>query len=210
MATKIRSKKARFAFAAVIGAIAGILAGLLLDRSIALLAGWDAFAFVLAGLILLDFFRHSHSAKQTAMIAGQDDMGSKALDTIVLVAGFASIIAVAMLMSAKDSGLSHAVFGLMSIMLSWLVIHLIYTLRYAHLYYKNQRGGIDYNSNEKPVFTDFAYLAFTIGMTYQVSDTSITDSEIRKTALFHAVVSFIFGVVIIASTINTVVSLANG
>jgi uncharacterized membrane protein len=90
-----------------------------------------------------------------------------------------------------------------TIILSWGVVHTVYMLRYAHLYYNPPRGGIDFNGDE-PNYLDFAYLAFTLGMTYQVSDTDIQDQTIRRTVLAHTLLSYVFGTVIIAATINIV------
>jgi uncharacterized membrane protein len=80
-------------------------------------------------------------------------------------------------------------------------------LRYARLYYADPVGGVDFNEDVRPDFSDFAYLAFTIGMTYQVSDTDLTNRRIRRTALRHALLSFLFGTVIVAMTINIVAGL---
>ena len=70
--------------------------------------------------------------------------------------------------------------GLASVVLSWAMVHTIYTLRYAHLYYKGPDGGIGFNDSGRPTYADFAYLAFTIGMTFQVSDTAMTSRAIRQ------------------------------
>jgi uncharacterized membrane protein len=83
----------------------------------------------------------------------------------------------------------------------------VFTLRYAHLYW-SAHDGVDFNQESEPDYHDFAYLAFTIGMTYQVSDTDLTTRVMRRTALRHALLSYIFGAAIIAVTINVVASLA--
>jgi uncharacterized membrane protein len=83
-------------------------------------------------------------------------------------------------------------------------------LRYARLYYLNGSEGIDFNQKgEQPAYVDFAYLAFTIGMTYQVSDTDLTTRAIRSTALRQALLSFVLGAVILATTINLIAGLSN-
>jgi uncharacterized membrane protein len=92
--------------------------------------------------------------------------------------------------------------GLFSIVASWAVVHTVFTLRYAALYYTAPEDGINFNQKDKPTYADFAYLAFTIAMTYQVSDTDLTTKAIRQTALRHALRSYLFGAVIIAATIN--------
>ena len=76
-------------------------------------------------------------------------------------------------------------------------------LRYARLYYA-QDGGIDFHTDEAPNFGDFLYIALTIGMTFQVSDTDLTSRAIRRTALRHALLSYMFGVAVFATTINIV------
>ena len=94
-------------------------------------------------------------------------------------------------------------------MVSWGVVHTVFTLRYAALYYHGEDGGVDFNEDDKPCYRDFAYLAFTIGMTYQVSDTDLTSKAVRHTALRHALLSYLLGTVIIAATINLAAGLAH-
>jgi uncharacterized membrane protein len=93
--------------------------------------------------------------------------------------------------------------------LSWAVINTVYTLRYAHLEVGAADAGIAITEprGEDPNYRDFAYVAFTIGMTYQVSDTTLRDRRTRATVLGHAVVAYLFGVFIIAGAINLIDSL---
>ena len=97
-----------------------------------------------------------------------------------------------------------------SVALSWLAIHTLFMLRYARLYYSGAPGGIDFNQEQPPCYIDFAYLAFSLGMTFQVSDTNLQTSQIRATALRHALLSYLFGAVILATSINLVAGLASG
>src|SRR5579871_3571808 len=85
-----------------------------------------------------------------------------------------------------------------SIVLSWSVVHSVYTLRYAKLYYGGKDGGVDFHGNQAPAYADFAYLALTVGMTFQVSDTDLATTAFRRLALRHAVLSYFFGTLIIA------------
>jgi uncharacterized membrane protein len=106
---------------------------------------------------------------------------------------------------AESGGLQAVLFvsAMATVILSWLLVHTLFTLRYAGLYYGgNAAGGIEFPGDEAPDYRDFAYLAFTVGMTYQVSDNEITDRQVRRTVLRHALLAFVFGVAIIASTIN--------
>jgi uncharacterized membrane protein len=82
------------------------------------------------------------------------------------------------------------------------VVHTVFTLRYAALYYRQAEHGVDFNESDRPVYADFGYMAFTIGMTYQVSDTDLTTKGMRHAALRHALLSHALGTVIIAATIN--------
>jgi uncharacterized membrane protein len=138
-------------------------------------------------------------------------MGRSVTDIVLLAASLASIGAVAVLLTGhvgKGASLSDVGFGLVSIIISWAVVHSVYMLLYAARYYQHGEGGIDFNGDTPPRFSDFAYLAFTIGMTYQVSDTSFKNSAFRGMAIRHALLSFVFGTAIIATTINFIASLA--
>jgi uncharacterized membrane protein len=94
------------------------------------------------------------------------------------------------------------------VFVSWTLVHTVFTLKYARRYCSGTAGGIDFNGTGAPDYPDFAYLAFTIGMTFQVSDTNIRSRPIRRTALRHAWLSFPLGAVIIATSINLVSGLA--
>jgi uncharacterized membrane protein len=205
----VRKKQTRFALAVLVAVIAGAIAAQLTNRNQTLLIGWDAGAVTLLIMLWHDFT--GHSSEQTAAIARRDDMNRSLTDIVLVVTSFASIAAVAVLLagsSGKGASLSDIGFGLLSIVISWAVVHSVFMLRYAALYYQHDEGGVDFNDDKPPHFSDFAYLAFTIGMTYQVSDTNFKSSVFRKVALRHALISFIFGTAIIATTINFIASLA--
>ena len=97
--------------------------------------------------------------------------------------------------------------ALLSVGLSWTLVHTVYAARYATMFYATKHG-VDFNEPLPPRYSDFAYLAFTIGMTYQVSDTDLTNKEIRAVALRHALLSYSLGAVVLATTINLVAGLA--
>lgn len=134
-------------------------------------------------------------------------------------AGLALLAASTMSLIGVGFGLRHAstlsgtaqtaliALCVLTIAVSWAVVHTVFTLRYAHEYFSKGRG-IDFGA-EPPAYSDFAYFAFTIGMTYQVSDTDISNRVIRKTALRQALLSFLFGTTIVAVTINVLANLVN-
>jgi uncharacterized membrane protein len=144
----------------------------------------------------------------------RQDPGRAAMDAILLtasvanLASVASVIAVAGPKSVVDPLLAAAI-AATSVVLSWGMVHTVFTARYARLYYTGTDGGIDFNSDDPPGYADFAYVAFTIGMTFQVSDTDLQTKAIRRTALRHALLSYLFGAVVIAVTINLLAGLAN-
>jgi len=199
------TKNTRYIVALVFGVSTGMLVAALGSQKLAFLAGWDTFALAVLALLWMDF--HDKGQADTERLAKRDDMGHSVIDVVVTMASLASIGSVAILMADKNGGLAEIGFGVASIIVSWALIHSLYSLRYAAMYY-TQGGGVDFSSKDKPKFSDFQYLAFTIGMTYQVSDTTFTDGHFRKVALRHAILSFVFGTAIIATTINFVASLS--
>ena len=148
----------------------------------------------------------------TAQHAVREDPSRYASDFLVLLASVASLIAVGLVLikagnSVGGTRIALVALGIVSVILSWVVVHTLFTLRYAELYYHESIGGIDFNGDTKPTYKDFAYLAFTLGMTFQVSDTAISGKEVRSTVLRHALISYLFGTVIVATTINLIAGL---
>jgi uncharacterized membrane protein len=153
-------------------------------------------------------------ASDTRRHATREDPSRATTDLFLLAATLVSLVDVGyVLVRASHSHGSTrpwlAGLALVSVALSWLVVHTLFTLRYARVYYGGTPGGIDFNQEEPPRYGDFAYLAMSIGMTYQVSDTDLTSHPMRVTALRHALLSFMFGTVILGTTINLIVSLSS-
>jgi uncharacterized membrane protein len=154
-------------------------------------------------------------AATTAQHVNREDPGRKVSDVIVLIAALASLAAVGFVL-AQSHGVSHtrenvaAALGLGSVALSWGTLHTLFMLRYGRLYYTGVPGGIDFKQDADPRYVDFAYVAFTVGMTFQISDTDISSSQIRATVLRHALLAYLFGAVILAAAINLVIGIAAG
>lgn len=141
-------------------------------------------------------------------MASAEDDSRVAADVILILATLASLVGVVVTFAEapQERGAARvltAALAVASLLLSWASIHTVSTLRYAHLYVRDG-GGLDFNGDRAPAYRDFAYAAFTIGMTYQVSDTNIRSKAIRMTALRHAFLSFVFGTGMIATTISLV------
>jgi uncharacterized membrane protein len=199
----------RLALAGLIGLAAGVAAALLMQWELAILVGWDTMAA--AVLIFSWWLIRTSDSRETALRARIEDPSRAVTDLVLLSASLASLVGVgfALFEASRRAGASLVLISLvavLTVMLSWLLIHAVYTVRYADLYYTSN-GGIEFPDEDEPAYSDFAYLAFTIGMTYQVSDTAIRSRPIRRAALVHALLSYLFGVAIIATTINVVASL---
>jgi uncharacterized membrane protein len=154
-------------------------------------------------------------AASTKAHATLEEPAREIADALVVLLGIASLAALGFVLipAAQAVGIERfalAGLGLLSVALSWTLLHTLFTLRYARLYYGGENeGGIDFNQPNPPRYSDFAYFAFTLGMTFQVSDTNITDHVVRTTALRHSLLSFVFGSVILATTVNLVAGLGS-
>ena len=95
--------------------------------------------------------------------------------------------------------------SVLSIVLAWGIVHTVYMLPREAI--AVAAGPVSFNEKDPPVYSDFAYLAFTVGMRFQVSDTNLQTKEIRRMALRHALLSYVFGTLIIATTVNLVAGL---
>lgn len=178
----------------------------------ALVAGWAVAAASFTGWAWMAIW--PMDATDTRAHATREDPSRTTTDLLLLAATMVSLIDVGyVLVRASHSHGSTRVWlaglALISVALSWLVVHTLFTLRYALVYYRGTPGGIDFNQSDPPRYSDFAYLAMSIGMTYQVSDTDLTTHPMRATALRHALLSFLFGSVILGTTINLIVSLSS-
>lgn len=97
--------------------------------------------------------------------------------------------------------------AVLTVILSWAVVHSVFALRYAHEYYTEPIGGIDFKNPDPPDYRDFIYVAFTVGMTFQVSDTDVQSRTVRRTVINHALLAYLFGAVILALTVNIAATL---
>jgi len=201
------SASVRVSVATLVGVCAGLLVSLPGNWQIGTLAGWDAAAIVYLVWTWTTIWRRDATA--TARLAVREDPGRATADAVVLVASVASLLAIGLVITAgstRDIGARDARAGLAvaSVVLSWTVVQTVFTSRYARLYYTGPEGGINFNQQAPPRYSDFAYLAFTVGMTFQVSDTDLQTADIRATALRQALLSYLLGAVILATTINLV------
>jgi uncharacterized membrane protein len=205
------SARTEVAVSALIGLAAGVPVMVTVSVLIGVLVGWDFGSLVYMTWLWVTI--RKRNARATAQRAMTTDPDRAVTDLLLLSAAVASLVAVGFILvrGAQLQGSAEQFrvgLALVSVVVSWALVHIVYTLRYAHLYYDGEVGGIDFNQSDHPTYIDFAYLAFTIGMTFQVSDTSLRSSAIRRTALRHALLSYLFGTGILATTVNLVASLS--
>ncbi len=174
---------------------------------------WDVFAFCYIAVSWVTFFyRTPEEIRKRAQI---DDGSRIFVFLVILLASFFSMVAVLLLLLAKeetgDIYLPAVITGMLA---SWAMVHTTFSVHYARLYYgddKNDRSkhaaGLEFPHEGKPDYLDFAYFAFVIGMTFQVSDVQITSRLIRRTALVHGLISFLLNTFVVALTINLIAGL---
>jgi uncharacterized membrane protein len=206
------SAGAQIGLSALIGtAIAAVVASFTRWSLLPLLA-WDISAVVYLAWVWTTIWRLD--AERTAQYAVPVDPTRAAADALVLAAAVVSLLAVALLLgrAAGEQGSAQVVsasLGVASVVCSWAMVHTVYTLRYARLYYTGEDGGVGFEDPEPPTYSDFAYLSFTVGMTFQVSDTGLQNRDFRRTVLTHALLSYLFGTGILAMVINLMATISS-
>lgn len=181
-----------------------------------LMIGWDAFSLCMLLMSWITFF--ITDAGETIPQAKKQDQKRPVIFILSLASIFIGFLAVFLLLATKyetktETNITVTV-AIIGMIFSWFLFHTIFTLRYAHLYYydnpdtpKVEIGGLKFPEENRPDFLDFAYYSFVIGMTFQVSDVDITSSQMRHLTLMHSILSFFYNTIIVALTINVIVSL---
>jgi uncharacterized membrane protein len=202
---------ARLLISVVVGLLAGLPVGATLGWGFLPLVGWVAAAAVFLAWTWTAIW--PLDAEDTRRLSQREDPSGPLADVLLLATAVAAMLAVVTVIFRANhaSGTAEPLrlaLGIASVVGAWAVVHTVFTLKYARLFYRATPGGMSFHQDGTPGYRDFAYVAFTVGMTFQVSDTDITESQIRATVLRHALVSFVFGAVIIAVTINLVAGLS--
>ncbi|WP_430405334.1 DUF1345 domain-containing protein [Fluviicola sp.] len=158
-------------------------------------------------------------SKQIMMRAKYEDLGVWMQFVVLVIACATALIAIIFWNSDNNIHFSkhstiHEIFFIASVTLAWMVLHLSFTFRYAHLYYGDENekyakhaGGLDFPDDSNPDYFDFAYYSFTIGMTFQVSDVVIKSKGLRRLTLAHSLLAFFFNTILVAITINEIINL---
>jgi uncharacterized membrane protein len=203
----------RVAIVASIGLVVALVLMPIVPLELAVVAGWDAAALTYLSSIWPIILRADSG--QAQQLATREDETRSSATVLLLAASVASLLGVggALSLAGRDSGPGRILFiglAVVTVLVSWTVVNTVYTLHYAHRDFGSAAPGIafgDADGQERPTYRDFAYVAFTIGMTYQVSDTTVRDPRIRRAVLSHALLSYVFGVVIIGGAVNLIAGL---
>lgn len=210
MASRILSARRALVCVAV-GAVAGVVAGVSAAPRLGPLVGWCT-----AGLLALVWVWRicwPQDSAGTERLA-REESSSRVTDDAIVTGCLASIgaVVVALIQSRNQTGdatsVALVILGVLGTMVAWGLVNTVYAFKYARMYFLDHReGGFDFKQESPPTYSDFAYLAFTIGMSYAVADTEPNSSDTRRKALPHALLSYLFGTVLIAVAINLVTNL---
>ncbi|GAA3552053.1 hypothetical protein GCM10022197_03770 [Microlunatus spumicola] len=197
-----------------VGVVAGVGAAVLVEPHLGPLVGWCT-----AGVVaLVAVWRTCWPADPgTTERLAREESSSRVTDDAIVVACLASIVAVVVALAQAGGGATEAtsvalvVLGVLGTMVAWALVNTVYALKYARLHYVDlHEEGFDVKQDAPPTYSDFACLAFTVGMSYAVSDVEPACTAARRKTLPHALLSYFFGTVLIAVAINLVTNLGQG
>jgi uncharacterized membrane protein len=170
-------------------------------------AAWDVGALLL--LVLVWRIILAAGPEETARRAAAEDVGRSFVWAVVVLGSTVSLFAATVALRnvkvmAPRAERELALLCLFAVVTAWVLCHTTYTVRYAHLYYRDDGdlGGLGFPGTEMPCLLDFAYYAFTIGMCFQVSDVTVTQHRMRQATLGHALLSFAFNTAVLALALN--------
>ncbi len=176
---------------------------------------WISFALM---VIVLDWIviLSSHP-REVRKIAKIQDSSRTFIFLFVIAASLISMVAIFFLLKSTKghAGVSvneHILLAIGAVIISWWLVHTIFTMRYAHMYYdtdtdggaEKEVGGLIFPDEKEPDYLDFVYFSFVVGMTFQVSDVEISSRQIRRLAWLHGLLSFAFNTAIVALSINVI------
>jgi uncharacterized membrane protein len=178
-------------------------------------AGWDVAA--VTHIVLIWWIIWTSDPSDTQCRAALADPGRTMVWFIVLAASAFSLFAGTVVLRhapniEPERPVLLVILCLVAVIAAWSLTHSAYTLRYAHLYYRDDQegeGGLTFPGERKPDDFDFAYFSYTVGMCFQVSDVAVVSPQIRRAVLGHAILSFAYNTVILALVLNLLVGFLN-
>lgn len=193
------------------GVVVGAVVTALVDPLLGALVAWTvACAVLLTWVWRICWTRDAAGTEELA----EEESRSRSTDVWVLSGAVVSLGAVGAAL-VRSSGQQDAtavvtvLFGVLAVVLSWALVNTVFAFKYARLYYYDEpdQEGIDFKQEAPPAYSDFAYLAFTVGMSFAAPETEPTSTQVRRVALMHALLSYLFGTGVLAVAINLVTNL---
>jgi len=201
-----RHKLRALVITAVAIAVVFLLAPETLQGVVRLVIAWDAGAVTL--LLVTWYLIGRATPEDTRTWAAIDDPGQLFAIVVDLIGSAISFVAAVLLLGRQQLSSTPEALWLVIVAVasSWVLMHTGFTVRYAHLYYRDDGGvgGLDFPGTNDPDYLDFAYYAFVVGMTFQTADVAITDRSIRRLTLVHGILSFVFNTLILALAVNLI------
>ncbi len=206
----------RIIFSSIVSLCSFMLFYAYANLTLALILAWDVFAA--SDLLLVYLANKSCTIKETIKNARLQDTGRTAILLFILISTTASFVAIGVLLKnvklfENNISFFYLIVTLITVALSWCLVHTIFTVHYAHIFYSggknanSHHGGLIFPNENNPTFMDFAYFSFGIGTTFQVSDVQVTSRRFRKLVTFHGILSFAYNTFILALAINIVADL---
>jgi len=193
-----------------IGVVAGVSCMFFGAPSLGPLAAWCTAGFIALTQVWRRCWRQGPDGTERL---AREESESRLTDNAVIVACLASLAAVVLALgeashAGDPASVAAVVLGVLGVMVAWALVNTVYALKYARMFFLDHRGGgFDVKQDARPTYSDFAYFAFTIGMSYAAPEVEPDDSATRRKALPHALLSYFFGTILIAVAINLVTNL---
>jgi uncharacterized membrane protein len=205
----------RLTIAVIASVVAAFVSKEFLPATETILVTWMCFALVnivFEWLIILK--AHPQDVRRLATL---QDSSRTVIFLFIVIGTMISLLSIVFLMKSPANATSeqvtfHVMLNVLSVIISWWLVHTVFTLRYAHSYYKqvDREGkevpacGLKFPGEDKPDYMDFIYFSFNMGVAFQVSDVAITSSKMRRLVWLHSLISFAFNTAIVALSINIV------
>jgi uncharacterized membrane protein len=197
-----------------VGAVAGIIAAAAVSPALAPLVAWCTAGIIALVWVWRICWRQDPAGTERV---AREESASRVTDNAIVTACIASIAAVvvALIQSSNQKGdpasVALVILGVLGTIVAWALVNTVYALKYARMHFlDNPNDGLDVKQEAQPTYSDFAYFAFTVGMSYAAPEVEPGNSETRRKALLHALLSYFFGTVLIAVSINLVTNLGQG
>ena len=197
-----------------VGAVAGIISAVAVSPALGPLVAWCTAGVIALAWVWRICWRQDPAGTERL---AREESASRVTDNAIITACIASIAAVvvALIESSSQKGdptsVALVILGVLGTIVAWALVNTVYALKYARMHFLDHpNDGLDVKHEAQPAYSDFAYFAFTIGMSYAAPEVEPSNTELRRKALLHALLSYFFGTVLIAVSINLVTNLGQG